>query len=179
MKKENLNQIDTMNKIHIKTLTVIILGIFIVYLGYILFSSNKANTTKIPFPYSNNVSQNTSFACKSILSSTIIGNSGDIPINGIEASIEKGTDQIAMNIKDPETLIFQTGANISAGITDGDEFRIIQNDDTTLSAVWYNSNTVSTIVLNKSNGIAIWLRGTPTFITFDAPYANTIYMTCT
>jgi hypothetical protein len=83
-----------------------------------------------------------------------------------------------MSIKDEKTLVLQTGANVSAGFTEGDNFAIVQNDKNKLMAVWFNENVISTVVLNKDNGLAVWLKGNPNFITYDAPYGSMIYMVC-
>lgn len=160
---------------------IVVLGILaVVVIGYFYFSGDNpiTNNIKIPFPYVNSVAKNTSFGCESLLSSNIIGSPEEYLTNGIEGSIEKGTDKIAMSIKDAQTLILQTSTNVEFGSTEGDNFKIIQNDKENLMAIWFSESTISTIVLNKNNGLAIWLKGNPDFITYGAPYGSMIYMIC-
>lgn len=159
----------------------VVLAILIVVTGgcfYISGDNPVTNSMKVPFPYVNSVANNTSFACESLLSSNIIGSPEEYLTNGIEGSVDKGTDKVAMSIKDEQTLILQTGANVSAGFTEGDSFVIVQNDKNKLMAVWFNENVISTVVLNKDNGLAVWLKGNPSFITYDAPYGSMVYMVC-
>ncbi|MDP3882533.1 MAG: hypothetical protein Q8Q48_00560 [Candidatus Staskawiczbacteria bacterium] len=148
--------------------------------GYFYFSGSNpiTNRMKVPFPYVNSVANNTYFACESLLSSSIIGSPEEYLTNGIEGSVDKGTDKVAMSIKDEQTLTLQTGANVSAGFTEGDNFTIVQNDKNKLMAVWLNENAISTIALNKDNGLAVWLKGNPNFIIYDAPHGSIIYMVC-
>jgi len=157
-------------------LTILVVGLG----GYYFISGNNpvTNSMKVPFPYVNSVANNTSFACESLLSSSLIGSPEEYLTNGIEGSVDKGTDKVAMSIKDEKTLVLQTGANVSAGFTEGDNFVIVQNDKNKLMAVWFNENVISTVVLNKDNGLAVWLKGNPSFITYDAPYGSMIYMVC-
>ena len=159
----------------------VVLAILVVGLaGYFYANRNNqvANNMSVSFPLVSSVVNNTSFACESLLSSGIISSSDENLTNGIEGSVNKGTDKVALNIKDEKTLTMQTGANISAGIAKGDDMAIIQNDKNKLMAVWFNDNVTSTIVLNKSNGLAVWLKGNSSFPLYDAPYGSVIYMIC-
>ena len=148
--------------------------------GYFYFQRENTNPNilKVPFPYTFNVAGNTSFACESLMSADIIGSPEEYLTDGIEGSIQKGTDTVAMNIKDPQTLNFLTGASVRAGVSEGDNFAIVQNDDQKLMAVWFNENVISSVVLNKSNGLAIWLKGNPDFILYGAPHGSVIYLKC-
>ena len=159
----------------------VVLAILVVGLGGYFFKSGInpfTSSVKVPFPYVTNVSSKTSFACDSLLSSLTSGNSAEYSINGIEASVSKGTDKIAMTIKDEKTLVLQTALNVSYGFTEGDSFQIIQNGENKLMAVWYSDNAISTIVLNKDSGLAVWLKGVAGPFMGDAPYATSTYMVC-
>jgi len=92
--------------------------------------------------------------------------------------VGKGTDKIAMNIKGEKTLNFFSGASVEAGSSEGDNFEIVQNDAQKLMAVWFNEKFISTVVLNKTNGLGIWLKGNPDFFISGAPYGSVIYMVC-
>lgn len=162
-------------------IVVFISVIFIVGLGgYFYFKGSNpiTNNIKVQFPYASNVANNTSFACESLLSASIIGSPEEYLTNGIEGSVQKGTDKVAMNIKDSETLSLLTAASIEAGTTEGDNFKIVQNNDQKLMAFWFNENVISTVVINKNNGLAIWLKGNPDFILYGAPHGQVIYMVC-
>lgn len=159
----------------------VVSAIFVVGLGgYILTSGINPfnNSVKVPFPYVNSVASNTSFACESLLSTLIVGNSAEYSTDGIEASASKGTDTVAMTIKDEKTLVLQTAVSVSLGSTEGDNFQIIQNSENKLMAIWFSENAISTVVLNKDSGLAAWLKGVPDPIMDDAPFVTVIYMAC-
>jgi len=163
-----------------KWIFVVVVILAAAFGGYIFMSGNNpvSNSMKIPFPYVNSVANNTSFACESLLSSNLIGSPEEYLTNGIEGSVNKGTDKVAMSIKDEETLVLQTSASVSAGFTEGDDFIIVQNDKNKLMAVWFNEKAISTVVLNKDNGLAVLLKGNSSFFTYEAPYGSMIYMVC-
>ncbi|MBU0650046.1 hypothetical protein KJ605_00105 [Patescibacteria group bacterium] len=162
-----------------KTSFAIVTCLFLVIAGVFYFRSIKTepNTLKIPFPFTTDVSNSTSFACESLASATVIGGQKSY-INGIEAQVEKGTDAVAMSIKDEETLVFTSGTAVKAGMAEGEEFMIIQNDNKTLMAVSFPGKAINTVVLNKTNGLAAWLKGNPEFPLYEAPYGGVIYMVC-
>jgi hypothetical protein len=157
--------------------SIIIILAVIVYL-YSKQSLPDNNILQVPFPLPANVTGNISFACESLMSSNIISDSSKLLAEGIEGQLSKGTDKIAMNIKGPSILNFITGASVQAGISEGDNFTILENNEEKLLAVWANENVISTIVLNKQNGLAIWLKGTPNFPLYEAPSGQIIYLIC-
>jgi len=148
--------------------------------GYFYFQKGGAGTAglKVPFPYAFSVANNTSFACESLMSANIIGSPVEHLTNGIEGDVAKGTDKIAMTIKSPEVLSFLTGATVGIGVTEGDNFAIVENNAEKLMAVWFNENAISTVVLNKKNGLGVWLKGNPDFPLHEAPHGQVIYMIC-
>lgn len=159
----------------------IILLVIVLAAGTYYFSSNGEvgnNALKVAFPYTQSVAANTSFACSSLVSTSVIGSAEEYLTNGIEGTVEKGTDKVAMEIKNEETLILTTAASVEAGITEGDQFTILQNTPEQLMAVWMNENVISTVVLNKKNGLAIWSKANPDFLTYASPYGSAIYMQC-
>lgn len=160
---------------------LIVLIIAIIAIGGYFYSQKSSEggaTLKVPFPYTFSVANNTSFACESLLSANIIGSPEEYLTNGIEGDVAKGTDKVAMNIKDAKTLNFLTGASIGIGTSEGDNFAIVENNAQKLMAVWFNENVISTVVLNKTNGLAVWLKGNPDFPTYGAPHGSVIYMVC-
>jgi len=147
--------------------------------GYMLLNSNENSQSvaslKVPVPYAQNVAGNTSFACKSLMSANVVGDSIEDVVNG---EVAEGTDKVAMTIKDEKTLTFMTGASIEIGVTEGDDFAIVQNTNQQLMAVWFNENVVSSVVLNKKNGLAVWTKGNPDFITLGVPVGLVVYLSC-
>lgn len=158
-----------------KWIFVVIAGMVVGACGYYYGNENNpsVNSMQVSFPSVNDLANSASFACEALLSSNIVGKTSDI-----EGAVSEGTDKVAMSIKDEKTLVFQTGASVSAGIAEGDNMAIIQNDKNKLMAVWFNENVTSTIVLNKNNGLAVWLKGNPSFPIYDAPFGNIVYMVC-
>ena len=161
---------------------LIILVIAIIVIGWYFYSQKGgegSTSMKVPFPYTSfSIVNNTSFACESLLSANIIGSPEEYLTNGIEGNVAKGTDKVAMNIKDAQTLNFLTGASVGIGTSEGDNFTIVVNNAQKLMAVWFNENFISTVVLNKTNGLAVWLKGNPDFPTYGAPHGSVIYMVC-
>jgi len=160
---------------------LIVLIIAVIAIGGYFFSQKSDGggaSLKVPFPHTFSVAGNTSFACESLLSAYIIGSPEEYLTNGIEGDVAKGTDKVAMNIKDSQTLNFLTGASVGIGTSEGDNFAIVENSATKLMAVWFNENVVSTVVLNKTRGLAVWLKGYPDFPIYGAPNGQIVYMVC-
>lgn len=166
------------NKIN-KSLVILIITIIVIG-GYFYFQKDSGGgaSLKMSFPYTLSVANNTSFACESLLSANIIGSPEEYLTNGIKGDVVIGTDKVAMNIKDAKTLSFLTGASLGLGFSEGDNFAIVENSTKKLMAVSFNENFISTVVLNKKNGLAVWLKGVPDFPTYGAPLGSVIYMVC-
>lgn len=160
------------NKLKYLIIFLLVLGLLQMFYFY-----NKKQKIKISFPFTMDVSSNTSFACESLLYSGIFASSEKYLIGGIEGHLEKGTDKVAMTIKDQKTLEFTTAASVGIGISKGDDFTILYNDNEKLLATWFNDIAVHNIILNKKNGLAVWLKGSQsTFL--DAPNGHIIYLIC-
>ena len=149
--------------------------------GYTLLNSteNSISDSSVAAPYfENSVAGNTSFTCKSLVSAYA---HADAIEKTVEGSTSIGTDDVALLIKDENTLVMTTAANVSAGIAEGDEMRILENDANKLTAVWYGSNVngvVSAIALNKVNGLAVWSKANTDFAFLGVPMGSVLYMTC-
>ena len=124
---------------------------------------------------SQDVSENTSFSCKSLVYAALFGINQD---EKLEGEIHEGSDQIAMNIKDDRTLTFLTGTSLKAGVAEGDNFLILENNKEKLVAIWHGTFNISTVTINKKNGFAVWLKGSPDFIGSDVPSGQIIYLSC-
>ena len=144
-----------------------------------LFDSLSPKKLKIDYPYTQNVSNNTSFSCTSLMSAYITGSSLEYLGNEIEGTLSKGTDKIAISIKDKQNLSFLTAASVEAGTSEGDLWKILKNDNKELVAILYDPifGSINTLTLNKESGLAVWSKTRPTFITYDA-YGSIIYMRC-
>lgn len=160
---------------------LLVLVVVVIAIGGYFYSQKSgggSTSLKISFPYTFSVANNTSFACESLLSANIIGSSEEYLTNGIKGDVAKGTDKVAMNIKDAKTLNFLTSASVGIGTSEGDNFLIVENNAEKLMAVWFNETVISTVALNKTNGLAVWLKGNPDFPNYGTPYGSVIYMVC-
>ena|SRR3989344_1393647 len=165
---------------NIKSRGLILLAIVAVAVSLFYLLSGNEGKVRVPFPLTYGIADNTSFACESLMSGYIVGSEKKDLINGIEVVVEKGTDTIAMKIKDEHTLEFLTRASLSIGVTEGDKFAIVQNDAEKLMAVYFDASGVDTVVINKKNGLALWLKGSPEFLgqIYGAPRGQVIYLIC-
>lgn len=167
-----------LSKLHNLVLKKLLITIFIV--GAIIASfftfkySSQYQSLKIKLPAPKDVSGNTSFSCKSLAYSGLFG----VSDNEIEGELHEGTDQVAMNIKDEKTLSFLTAKSVTIGVSEGDNFHILQNDNEKLMAAYYNQFAISTVTLNKKTGLAVWLKGSPDFIGSNSPNGQIIYLSC-
>lgn len=166
------------NKITIIVITALIVGTAVYWWSGVGFTGE--NKIRLPFPATINVSKQTTFSCESLLSANIIGSPVDYLTDGVEGTIRKGTDKIALNIIDENTLSFLTRASLEAGVSEGDHFVIINNTDEELVAILYNdfNSSVNIFTLNKTNGLAVWSKTRPNFLTYDSPTGSIIYLSC-
>lgn len=127
-----------------KIIIVVFVILTIVAGGY--FYSQKISgsdaSLKVPFPYTFSVENNTSFACESLLSANIIASPEKYLTNGVEGDVAKGTDKVAMNIKNDKILNFLAGASVDIGTSEGDNFTIVENNGQKFIAVWFNENVI-------------------------------------
>ena len=148
--------------------------------GYMLLNSTENSITgSVVVPYfENSVAGQTSFACKSLVSANAYADSIE---KMVEGTTSIGTDDVALLIKDENTLVMTTAASIKIGVAEGDEMRILENDVNKLTAVWYGSDVngvISSIALNKTNGLAVWSKANTDFALLGVPMGSVIYMTC-
>lgn len=145
---------------------------------YLYTQSANSKKYKIAFPFTQTVSQNTSFRCESLIDYSVTGSKEAYLTNGIESSIEKGTNKASLQIKDDKTVTFLSGASFNAGDIGGVDFTIVKNDDKELVAAMWNDNSMNTIVINKSNGLAAWSKIRSEFPGYGAPTSDSSYMIC-
>jgi len=158
-------------------LIVIVLGL-VVY--FVLNYSPADKKLKINYPTTYNVSEQVSWGCESLIDANIIGSKLEYLTGGIEGELNKGTDKLGISIKDDGTMTFLTKAALEIGTTEGDSFVIMENTEKLLTAVLYNklSSQFNTFSLNKENGLAVWTKGQPDFMTYGSPYGQVVYLIC-
>ena len=143
-----------------------------------MYKPSTGGKLKIPFPFTQSVSNITTLACEALIDMDVTGSPVEYLTNGIEASVAKGINKVSLAIKDDKTISFLSGASFNAGDVGGVDFSIVKNDDKELVAAMYNDTSMNSIVLNKKNGLAIWLKNRYDFPTYDAPAGNLSYLIC-
>jgi len=161
-----------------KIFLVIFIVIVIAILIFLFKNQFATSTLKIPFPFTSSVVNNTSFACESLIFADVVGSPEEYLGNGIEGSVQESGDKIAMNIKNEETLNFLTITDVEAGTSEGEDWLILQNDNEKLMAVWYSERVISTLVINKTNGLGVWLKGNSDYFSWGSPSGFVAYLTC-
>lgn len=98
----------------------------------------------------------------------------------IEGKLEKSTESVSLKIKDSNSISFMTAALVKAGSTEGEEWKIIENDVYTLIAEYNDGNVVSALTISKKSGFGIWQKtvasGMP--MTYEIPYGFITYLQC-
>jgi hypothetical protein len=145
----------------------------------------KTAEIHLPFPATTSaVNPETGLSCKALVGSTMYGGKNS-SVNDITAELFKGTDKIAISVKD-DKFKFLTKTSLEAGQTDSDErWDITRNDKESLIAVLetYNDplpikNSGNIFILNKKNGMAVWTKTRLTFLGSDIPEAYSYLLEC-
>lgn len=93
--------------------------------------------------FEKDVTSNISFACHAIAS----GNTyPDVYNKEVDVEALKGTDDIALVVKDDNTLVMSTAASVKLGMAEGDQMLILGNDEYKLMAVWYGADVMVLLV---------------------------------
>lgn len=99
----------------------------------------------------------------------------------LEASSSVGTDRLAIEVRS-DGLHFVTRAAVESGIAFAPPFRIVKNDSNALAAVDLQEGslgfTLSTFLLNKQNGLAVWTKSRPSFAIRQEPDTQAHYLLC-
>lgn len=118
----------------------------------------------------------TGLNCKSIVSNLLIVKNGKNKT--IESEIIKGTDKIAVKLKNNK-LHFLSFAAVGAGMTEEDELTIIQNNSKYLTAYGeFNYGGMDSFVLNRETGKAIWSKSQPNYILANDVENQTFLLDC-
>lgn len=122
--------------------------------------------------------QSNALACEALLTTSILPASEG---KRLEARTSLGTDKLALEIHG-RVLKFMTRAAVEAGMATAAEFQILRNDDDALAAVNYQSgalgSTLSSLLLNKKNGLAVWTKSHPSFLVDEQPDTQAFYLRC-
>jgi hypothetical protein len=135
-------------------------------------------TLKIAFPPTQSVAGRQSLTCQSLLESNISGSPDKSLTNGIEGKVTGGSNKIAVSWKDASTMTLLSGAAFDVGVATGAPFSIVKDGKDELVAQFFDGSSISTFVLNKSNGLAIWSKIRSTFPVYGAPTGAVSYMQC-
>jgi hypothetical protein len=133
------------------------------------------------------VSEFQRWGCEGLVYSEISENldlGKETQLKQIVASIDKGTDSVAISIEG-DRLKFNTAASLKSGMTDPDYYSIVRNDNK-LIAVDIGSHipggkipeVVDVFILDKKTGFAIWTRNSTDRIFTSLPYAFIEYFIC-
>lgn len=157
-------------------LFIIILAIFLVggISGYYI----KPSKTEFYYPPSSysDESLTTGLSCESIASNLLVVKNEKNKT--IESEIIKGTDKMSVKLKNNK-LQFLTSAAVGAGMTEGDELTIIQNNSKYLTAYGeFTYGGMDSFVLNKETGKAIWSKSQPNYILANDVENQTFLLNC-
>lgn len=139
---------------------------------------------KYPFPYIDKVDPALGLSCEAIVGSTMYG--GYKKDDKIEAKVFKGTDKIAVKLKEDNKFSFLTRASLEAGETDSSEnWVLVKNDDKFLIASLSDfdenvpiQNFADMFYLNKENGIGLWVKTSSDGIGSSTPETQSYLLHC-
>ena len=112
-------------------------------------------TLTIKTPYTASIAGHNSYSCEALMSADIYELSA---YGEIEGNLGPGTDKVAIEIMDDETVNFITRAAVEAGETEAAKFTIITNTDDALVAASISpfGDGLDIIYINKRTGLAAW-----------------------
>ena len=144
---------------------------------YIYKSTMNEGRFKTSFPNTQTVI-GSSFSCQALIDTSMTGSNNESLTKGIEAIASKGTNKLSLQIKDPKTVTFLSGASFNNGDAVGTDFSIIKSDENELVAALWNDNSMNSVTLNKRNGLLIWSKIRSEFPGYGAPAGDMSYMLC-
>jgi hypothetical protein len=117
--------------------------------------------------------------CLSLMESELTGSADKSLTGGIEGKVTPGQNGASISIRSASTLMFQSDAGAKLGGPDGAAaFTIVSNDTTQVVAYYFDGRSMSSLVVNKANGLAIWSKIRSTFPVYDAPTGGSSYFVC-
>lgn len=158
--------------------------LFFLFIGFIFggavgyyFKQSSYNYYYPPAASSVNTRLDSGLSCESIVSSSLlVYKQGEN--KSIQGDIEKGTDKIAVKL-DGDKLSFLTQAAVGAGVTGGDEFRVLQNTNKYLTAIeTHDLGGVDSFVLNKETGKAVWSKSRSNYFILNDALNDSFLLNC-
>lgn len=149
----------------------------------VYFYKPKEAEIKLDFPYTTAVNPSNGLSCEVMVGSMIYGsNRSD---KGIQASLFKGTDQIAIELDDKNKFKFISKASLDAGQASSSEnWKVLQNNKNFLIASLSKfsdvpfDNYADLFYLNKENGMAVWTKTRAVFLGTSTPETQSFILKC-
>lgn len=166
----------------IKQILVTVFISFLVGLGVYLYKPKEAEI-KLDFPYTTAVNPGIGLSCEAMVGSMMYGS--NVVNKGINASLFKGTDQVAIELDSKNNFKFITQASLKAGQASSSEnWKVLQNNKNFLIATLSKfsdvpiHNYVDLFYLNKENGIAVWTKTRAVYLGSSTPEAQSYILEC-
>lgn len=166
-----------------KILFLVLIGtlVYLVYLNFFPKAEYKMTVKQVKYK---TLSQN-SFSCESIANASIYPNYEKTDEENIylDSSLSKGTDKIAVEIKNNKAY-FLTRAAMEVGIaTPEEDWEIFGNDEKQLYIVYIDKrgdgdSTLDQFVLDKTSGIGLWTRTRTKGLLQNGPEGFINYFKC-
>jgi hypothetical protein len=134
-------------------------------------------TQTVAFPPTQAVGDKRVLTCLSLMETGLTASRDATLVNGIEGKVSPGQNGATLSIRSDSTLEFMSdaGAKVGGGAA---TFRTVRNDAAQLVAYFFDGQSMSSLVLNKDNGLAIWSKIRSTFPVYDAPTGSSSFMVC-
>jgi hypothetical protein len=132
----------------------------------------------VPLPSPNEVRADGSLRCRALMESELTGSYDSTLTQGLDGKLSSGANNVSISMGESKTLSFLSEAGFSTGVARGPEFQIIANTSNELVASFFDGSSINTLVLNKSNGLAVWSKIRATFPGYNAPTGSQSYLAC-
>ncbi len=152
----------------------VILSSALVLLGAGCTDASEVGVRRADYPATASARGKLSLTCQAILSAGI---NSDPTNNKIEGSVREGTDRVSITKKNESALSFLPSGSFDSGVSNGFEFLITKDDEAELVALSVDPDT-NVFTLNKSTGLAVWIKSRSSFLFSDDPTGEVIYMKC-
>lgn len=146
-------------------------------------TSAPASVAQVPakqtvaFPPTQAVGSKRVLTCLSRMETDLTASRDATLVNGIEGKVSSGQNGVSLSITNDSTVEFLSDAGAKAGGGSA-TFQIVRNDAAQLAAYFFDGQSMSSLVLNKDNGLAIWSKIRSTFPIYDAPTGSSSFLVC-
>jgi len=137
----------------------------------------QGRTLSVPYPPVQGVGDKPTLTCLALMEANIDGSADSSLTSGIEGKVTSGQNGATLTIGNDATVRLLSDAGARVGGTAA-TFNVIINDSTQLVASFFDGQSMNSLVINKSNGLAIWSKIRSTFPVYDAPTGSASYMAC-